>query len=341
MIEYLPNKQIKVREATKKGFIIVNPGECFDYTFPNSKTRRGRAMINKSNCMTASPFNYLQWTGERLRKLTPLECERLQTVPDNYTEGVPERQRLKMLGNGWTVNVIEFIFKNLIKDKMNINNVVSYFDGMSCGQIALEKIGITPENYYAFEIDKWAMAVTDKNYPLTIQCGSVVDAELKSLGNIDLLIGGSPCQGFSFAGKQLNFEDPRSKLFFEFAKALKELKPKYFLLENVRMKKESQDIISSYMGVEPVKINSSLFSAQNRVRLYWFGVRQADGTYKSVELPEIIDKGILLRDVLEDRKNYSTSSPLVARKTNPLGEKFESNWFYSFFDLKNGVDCEY
>lgn len=168
--------------------------------------------------------------------------------------------------------------------------VLSLFDGMSCGQLALQKLGITPEKYYACEIDKYAIKVTQANFPNTIQLGDVRDVDFKSLGEIDLVIAGSPCQGFSFAGKQLNFEDPRSKLFFEFVRAIKELKPKYFLLENVKMKKEYQDIISKHLGVEPIEINSSLVSAQNRKRLYWCNWK--------VNLPE--DKGIILSDIIEE-----------------------------------------
>ena len=172
-------------------------------------------------------------------------------------------------------------------------NVVSYFDGMSCGQIALERAEIEVDNYFAYEIDKHAIKVTQSNYPNTKQMGSVTDADFSLIPRDKdiLLIGGSPCQGFSFAGKQLNFDDPRSKLFFEFVKAKEELKPKYFLLENVRMKKEYQDIISKYLGVEPIMINSNLVSAQNRVRYYWTNV-------PNLTLPE--DKNILLKDVLGD-----------------------------------------
>ena len=151
-------------------------------------------------------------------------------------------------------------------------NVLSLFDGMSCGQIALNKADINIDNYYASEIDEYAIKVTQKNYPNTIQLGSVVDVKGTDLPKIDLLIGGSPCQGFSFAGKQLNFEDERSKLFFEYVRILKETKPKYFLLENVRMKKEYQDVISSALGVEPILINSNLVSAQERKRLYWTNI---------------------------------------------------------------------
>jgi len=151
-------------------------------------------------------------------------------------------------------------------------NVLSLFDGMSCGQIALNRVGIKVDNYYAAEIDKFAIKVTQKNYPNTTQLGDVTEVKSSDLPKIDLLIGGSPCQGFSFAGKQLNFNDPRSKLFFEYVRLLEECEPTYFFLENVKMKKEYQDTISKYMGVEPIEINSSLVSAQNRRRLYWTNI---------------------------------------------------------------------
>lgn len=177
-------------------------------------------------------------------------------------------------------------------------NVLSLFDGMSCGQIALNRVGIKYDNYYASEIDKYAIKVAQQNYPNTIQLGDVTQVSHVNLPKIDLLFGGSPCQGFSFAGKQLNFEDPRSKLFFEFVRLKNELNPTYFLLENVRMKKESQDIISSYLGVEPITINSSLVSAQNRIRNYWTNI-------PINELPS--DKGILLKDILENGVGASIS----------------------------------
>ena len=148
-------------------------------------------------------------------------------------------------------------------------NVLSVFDGMSCGRVALDELGIPVKQYYASEIDPYAITVATNNYMDTIHLGDVTKVDGHLLPKIDLLIGGSPCQGFSFAGKQLNFEDPRSKLFFEFVRLLKECKPKFFFLENVRMKKEYQDVISSYLGVEPYLLNSSLVSAQNRQRLYW------------------------------------------------------------------------
>ena len=172
-------------------------------------------------------------------------------------------------------------------------NVLSLFDGMSCGRIALERLGIQVDNYYASEIDKYAIQVSQANYPNIIQVGDVTELDTSTLPKIDLIMGGSPCQGFSFAGKQLAFDDPRSALFFEFVRCVEELKPKYFLLENVRMKKEYLDVISEYMGVEPIMINSALVSAQNRVRYYWTNI-------PGVEQPE--QRGIVLRDILETKE---------------------------------------
>lgn len=148
-------------------------------------------------------------------------------------------------------------------------NVLSLFDGISCGQLALQRAGIKVAQYFASEIDTSAIAVTQKQFPTTIQLGDVQKIKSCDLPKIDLLIGGSPCQGFSKAGLQLNFDDNRSKLFFEFVRLLKECKPTHFLLENVEMKKEWVDIISSYLGVNPVLIDSANFSAQQRKRLYW------------------------------------------------------------------------
>jgi len=170
-------------------------------------------------------------------------------------------------------------------------NVLSLFDGMSCGQIALDQLGIPVKNYFAAEIDKYAIQVAKSNYPEMIHLGDVKEIDPSKLPKIDLLIGGSPCQGFSFGGKGLNFDDPRSKLFFEFDRLLKALKPKYFLLENVKMKKESEQVITDYLGVKPIEINSNLVSAQNRKRLYWTNI-PFDG------VPE--DKGIMLKDILEE-----------------------------------------
>ncbi len=181
-------------------------------------------------------------------------------------------------------------------------NVLSCFDGMSCGQIALNKVGVKYDNYYAAEIDTHAIKVTGANYPNTIQLGDVTKIKAKDLPQIDLLIGGSPCQGFSFAGKQLNFNDPRSKLFFEFVRLLDELKPKYFLLENVKMKKEFEDIITFYMGVAPLEINSKLIFAQGRKRLYWTNIDEYNGFFGpgQPERKDIILKDILQQDVPDE-----------------------------------------
>jgi DNA-cytosine methyltransferase len=173
-------------------------------------------------------------------------------------------------------------------------NVLSLFDGMSCGQIALDQLGIKVDNYYAAEIDKYAIEIAKKNYPNTIHLGDVTKIKGSNLPKIDLLIGGSPCQGFSFAGNQLNFDDPRSALFFEYVRLLKECNPKYFLLENVRMKKEYEDVITNYLGVSPIKINSTLVSAQNRVRLYWTNI-------PNITQPE--DRKLILKDILIGKKD--------------------------------------
>lgn len=193
-------------------------------------------------------------------------------------------------------------------------NVLSLFDGMSCGQLALQRADIKVKNYFASEIDKYAIEVAKKNFPDIVHVGDVTNimkgiplGEVKDdyllemmATDIDLILAGSPCQGFSFAGRQLNFDDPRSKLFFEFIRIVNNInarkeklgKPQVkFLLENVRMKKQSQDVITNALGVEPIAINSALMSAQNRNRLYWTNI-------PNVTQPQ--DKGIVLADILED-----------------------------------------
>lgn len=170
--------------------------------------------------------------------------------------------------------------------------VLSVFDGISCGQVALKRCGVKVGEYYASEIDKYAIQVTQKNFPKTVQLGPVELVNKERLPEIDILIGGSPCQGFSFAGKQLNFEDPRSKLFFEFVRLKKELKPKYFFLENVKMKKEYQDIISKLLGVQPVEVNSSLVSAQNRKRLYWTNIPFKAPEDKKINWGDVRERGV-------------------------------------------------
>lgn len=201
--------------------------------------------------------------------------------------------------------------------------VLSLFDGMSCGRIALDRVGIPVTEYHACEIDKYAIQVSKANHPDIIHHGSVVDYSPDY--EVDLLIGGSPCQGFSFAGKQLNFDDPRSKLFFEFVRILKERNPKYFMLENVEMRKEYEDVISASLGVQPIRINSSLVSAQNRERLYWTNI-------PDVEQP--IDKNIKLIDILEDiemigpgaiRGRYLNKATILGRRLNSEGKREDYN----------------
>lgn len=188
-------------------------------------------------------------------------------------------------------------------------NVLSLFDGMSCGQIALKNLGVKVDNYYASEIDKYAIKIAKKNFPNTIHLGDVTQIPSSVFGangfntKIDLIMGGSPCQGFSRAGKNLNFDDPRSKLFFEFVRLVEELKPKYFLLENVKMTKEHRDTISKFLGVEPIYIDSALVSAQTRKRYYWTNIPYIfDPVDQHITLKDIIQtEGELEGSVVDER----------------------------------------
>lgn len=158
-------------------------------------------------------------------------------------------------------------------------HVLSLFDGIGCGRVALDRANIPVTSYYASEVYRHAIAVAKHHYPDVIHVGDVCTVRADSLPRIDLLIGGSPCQGFSSAGKGLNFSDPRSALFFEFVRILKDTQPRYFLFENVPMRPAWQDTISDALGVAPIGINSKLMSAQDRKRLYWTnipGVAQPD-----------------------------------------------------------------
>lgn len=176
-------------------------------------------------------------------------------------------------------------------------NILSLFDGISIGRLAAERANLPIDKYYASEIDKYAIAVSKKNFPDIVHLGTVEDHNKWDIdfGKIDLLLGGSPCQGFSFAGKQLNFNDSRSKLFFQYVEILKKIKKEnprvFFLLENVKMKKEYQDTISKYLGVQPIEINSNLVSAQNRKRLYWTNI-------PNIKQPK--DKKIFLKDIVHE-----------------------------------------
>ena len=218
-------------------------------------------------------------------------------------------------------------------------NVLSLFDGMSCGQQALERAGFKVTNYFASEIDKHAIKVTMANYPNTIQLGSVVDVNGYSLPKIDLLIGGSPCQSFSFAGKRKGMStkceteiltldhylelkaegyefEGQSYLFWEYMRLLKETKPKYFLLENVEMGEKWERVLSKAIGVNGIHINSALVSAQNRKRIYWTNIgHEPGGLFGDLvcKIQQPKDKGILLKDILEkevDEKYYLSEKML-------------------------------
>ena len=175
---------------------------------------------------------------------------------------------------------------------MHFKNVLSCFDGISCGQLALVRAGHTYDNYYASEVDKYAIKTTLKNFPQTIQQGDIKSVWSRNLPQIDLIMGGSPCQDLSIAGKRAGLSGERSGLFWHFVRLVRTCKPKYFLLENVAsMTKENRDIISEALGVEPILINSALVSAQQRKRLYWTNI-------PNITQPQ--DRGILLKDILED-----------------------------------------
>jgi len=194
-------------------------------------------------------------------------------------------------------------------------NILSLFDGMSCGQIALNKLGIKYDNYFASEIDKYAMQVTLANYPNTKQLGCIKFVNGLNLPKIDLLFGGSPCQSFSVAGDGTGF-DGKSGLFWEYVRVLKETKPKYFLLENVKMKKECECVITEALGVNPIEINSNLLSGQNRKRLYWTNI-------PGITQPK--DKGILLKDILQknvDDKYYYSEKAISYLDRNKINKRF-------------------
>jgi len=192
-------------------------------------------------------------------------------------------------------------------------NVLSLFDGMSCGQIALNRLGIKYDSYYASEIDKYAIKITQKNYPNTKQIGDVTEVKGEDLPKIDLLIGGSPCQSFSNAGNNKGF-DGQSGLFFEYVRLLKEVKPICFLLENVKMKKEWEQVITDSLGVEPILINSSLVSAAHRKRLYWTNI-------PNIEQPK--DKGIFIEDIVCDEESIDSNLWLKAKNTWQLLNKID------------------
>lgn len=233
-------------------------------------------------------------------------------------------------------------------------NVLSLFDGMSCGQISLKDMGVNVTQYYASEIDKHAIEQTQLNFPNTIQLGSVTNWQKWDIewDKIDLVMAGSPCQGFSFAGKQLAFDDPRSKLFFEFIAILRHVQnhnPNVkYLLENVKMAKEHELVISRYCGVAPIEINSALVSAQNRQRLYWTNIsNEPYGLFGDMHctIPKPKDRSILLRDILESEvyeKYYLKSENVLALLKYNNRQKENGTGFSAKFrdaDIIDKMDC--
>ena len=259
------------------------------------------------------------------------------------------------------VNWIKDLFSSNKENNKKIGNILSLFDGMSCGQIALNKLGVKYDNFYASEIDKHAMKVTQHNFPNTIQIGDVTKLNGADLPKIHLLMGGSPCTNFSFSGKrsgmitkdkveittldqylvykEQGYEfDGQSYLFWEFIRMLKEVKPTYFLLENVVMGEKWKKILTEAVSrqvsennnsdlilIEPIEINSSLVSAQNRVRLYWTNI-------PNIQQPE--DRGVGLTDILEDddkinpgaiRGRKLNKATILGRRLNEEGKREDYN----------------
>ena len=226
-------------------------------------------------------------------------------------------------------------------------NVLSLFDGMSCGQIALNRIGLKPKNYFASEVDKHAIKVTQENYPDTIQLGDVRNINVSQLPKIDILIGGSPCQSFSFAGKRegmtttenveilslQQYEEMKAEgfefkgqsyLFWEYVRILKEVKPKYFFLENVRMSAKWRNLISEVLGVQPVLLNSALVSAQSRNRLYWFNIpgykapKDKEINILDVVKPSFVDTPEWLLKVWDGRTRLQRIRDVKTLKSNAV-----------------------
>lgn len=175
----------------------------------------------------------------------------------------------------------------------DIKNVLSLFDGISVAQQALTELNINFENYYASETDKYAIAITKYNFPNTIQLGDIRNINIEELPKIDLIIGGFPCPSWSKAGLGKGFNDQRGQLFFDFVEIIKKVQPKYFIAENVNMKKEFCDQLNYYLGVKPILINSSLVSAQNRERNYWANFQISQPVERGIVLNNILEKGVI------------------------------------------------
>ena len=207
-------------------------------------------------------------------------------------------------------------------------NVLSLFDGMSCGHIALDRAGIHVDKYFASEIKPHAIKVTQHNYPDTIQLGDVRKIDTQQLPKIDLLIGGSPCQDLSIANKErLGLKGNKSSLFWEYARILKEVKPRYFLLENVEMPIEDKITITNELGVHPVNINSNLVSAQHRNRWYWTNIEGQDADLLGNKyIPEPPFKNIKLKDILENGYTDMEKARCLNTKFGSSINNLESTW---------------
>ena len=213
--------------------------------------------------------------------------------------------------------------------------ILSLFDGISCARVACDRARIPVEKYFASEIDKYAIQIAQKNYTDTIQCGGVQEIDGKQFDGIDLMIGGSPCQDLSIAkANREGLKGKRSGLFYEYLRILKEVKPRYFILENVNSMPSvaKSEITKQLWGIEPVMINAALVSAQNRKRLFWVGKLQPDGTYKQVEIPQPQDRQIFLKDILESGvafdKNYNEKLKSNTVRTSGRGSGLSDkhNW---------------
>ena len=201
--------------------------------------------------------------------------------------------------------------------------IVSVFDGMACGMLAMQKAGIPVDRYVAFEIDKYAVQTSTHNFPMIEHRGDVFNADFTEFFDFDFLVGGSPCTYWSIAQKN-NRETEASgmgwELFSQYVRALHEAKPRFFIYENNKsMSKAIRESITQTFGFEPICINSALVSAQNRQRLYWVGKRNADGTYSKVEIEQPEDRGILLSDILKCGGNLSPNDKSYALTTRCMG----------------------
>ncbi len=225
--------------------------------------------------------------------------------------------------------------------------VVSLFDGMACGYEALKRAGVHVREYHAFEIDRHAITIAKKNHPDIIHHGEInFMTNFRQFAGADLLMGGSPCQGFSFIGKQINFKDPRSMLFFEYVRAKREINPKKFLLENVKMKQQFLDVISSYLKVQPVFINSDVISPQSRPRNYWFNWKSKLPEPKSVSMQDVLlpsfRDDLLLTEKWVKRLNNSEDlkkkfSVLDSQKAICMTARQFANWKGNFITTPKGI----